>query len=196
MPPKVKYTQEKVVKTAIEIIEEEGMKELTARNIAKKLGSSTAPVYRHFETMDELALEVIRLIQLKMLEYTSKPYTDRVFLNMGTGVAMFACEHSNLYRALLLEGDNYRDVINEFLEILETEMTNDLRFKSLSQEERHVLLNKMWTFTHGLASLISVGLIKDCNQEFIIKTLMDVGSDVIGSTLAKHESNKSQLNKG
>jgi AcrR family transcriptional regulator len=172
------------------------MKELTARNIAKKLGSSTAPVYRHFETMDELALEVIRLIQLKMLEYTSKPYTDRVFLNMGTGVAMFACEHSNLYRALLLEGDNYRDVINEFLEILETEMTNDLRFKSLSQEERHVLLNKMWTFTHGLASLISVGLIKDCNQEFIIKTLMDVGSDVIGSTLAKHESNKSQLNKG
>jgi AcrR family transcriptional regulator len=196
MPPKVKYTKEKVVKTAIEIIEEEGMKELTVRNIAKKLGSSTAPVYRHFETMDELALEVIRLIQLKMLEYTSKPYTDRVFLNMGTGVAMFACEHSNLYRALLLEGDNYRDVINEFLEILETEMTNDLRFKSLSQEERHVLLNKMWTFTHGLASLISVGLIKDCNQEFIIKTLMDVGSDVIGSTLAKHESNKSQLNKG
>ena len=192
MPPKVKYSKDKVVKTALEIIEKQGMKELTARNIAKKLGSSTAPVYRHFDTMDELALEVIRRIQKKLLEYTSKPYTDRVFLNMGTGVAMFACEHSKQYRALLLEGDNYRDVVKEFLEILETEMVKDLRFKTLSKEERHVLLNKMWTYTHGLASLISVGLIKDCNQEYIIKTLMDVGSDVIGATLAKHESNKSQ----
>lgn len=192
MPPKVKFTKDIVVKTAIKLVEEKGLKELTARNIAKKLGSSTAPVYRHFENMDELALEVIHLIQQKMLEYTSKPYTDKVFLNMGTGVAMFAFEHSNLYRALLLEGDNYRDVINEFLEILEAEMTKDLRFKSLLPEERYVLLNKMWTFTHGLASLISVGLIKDCNQGFIIKTLMDVGSDVIGATLAKHESNKSQ----
>ncbi len=68
----------------------------------------------------------------------------------------------------------------------------DPRFTLLSSDERHVLLNKMWTFTHGLASLICVGLIKDCNQEFIIKTLMDVGADVIGATLAKHESNKSQ----
>lgn len=188
MPPKVKYTRDDVIKTSLDVVEESGLKELTARSIAKKLGSSTAPVYKHFTNMDDLALEVISNIQKQILVYTSRSYTDRVFLNMGTGIAMFACEHSNLYRALLLERANYRHVINEFLEILEKELEKDKRFVSLTSEERHVLLHKMWTFTHGLASLISVGLIKDCTQEFVIKTLMNIGSDVIGATLAKHEN--------
>lgn len=186
MPPKVKYTRDDVVEAALTIVEEHGLRDLTARNLAAKLGSSTAPIYKHFGTMDELALEVIGEAQRTLLEYTSRPYTDRVFLNMGTGVAMFACEHKQLYRALMLEGDNYGDVVHEFLDILESELTKDPRFTILSVDERHQLLHKMWTFTHGLASLICVGLIKDCNQEKIIKTLMEIGADIIGATLAKH----------
>lgn len=177
-----------MIKAAVSVVEENGLQSLTARSVAVSLGSSTAPVYHHFATMDDLALAVNRKTQSTLLEYTSRPYTDRVFLNMGTGVAMFACEHRRLYRALMLEGDSYSDVVHEFVEILESEMTKDSRFASLSASERRVLLRKMWTFTHGLASLICVGLIKDCNQEYIIKTLVDVGSDVIGATLAKHKN--------
>ncbi|UCC44704.1 MAG: TetR/AcrR family transcriptional regulator [Candidatus Zixiibacteriota bacterium] len=194
MPPKIKYTREDVISAAFALMEQHGLRELTARGVASRLGSSTAPVYKHFATMDELALEVIRGTQRMLLEYTSRPYTDRVFLNMGTGVAMFACEHSRLYRALLLEGDNYGDVVQEFLGVLESELTKDPRFTSLSTIERRVLLQKMWTFTHGLASLICVGLIKDCDQEYIVKTLMDVGADVIGATLAKHKNRDTNKN--
>jgi len=192
MPPKVRFTKDDVIRAAFEIVEERGLNELTARNIAHRLKSSTAPVYSHFKTMDQLAYEVIRKTQKLLLEYTTRSYTDRVFLNMGTGVAMFACEHSRLYKVLLLEGDNYRDVVNEFLEILELQLAKDQRFKSLSSDERHTLLNKMWTFTHGLASLICVGMIKDCNMSFIIETLMDVGADVIGATMKKHADSKKQ----
>jgi AcrR family transcriptional regulator len=188
MPPKTKYTRDEVIKAAISVVEENGLNSLTARGVAVRLGSSTAPVYNHFATMDELALSVIREAQRVLLEYTSRTYTDRVFLNMGTGVAMFACEHRRLYRTLLLEGDSYSDVVREFLDTLETQMTKDARFTSLSKSERRVLLLKMWTFTHGLASLICAGLIKDCNQDYIIKTLMDMGSDVIGATLARHKN--------
>lgn len=189
MPPKIKYTREEVIRAAVSVVEKNGLNSLTARSVAVKLNSSTAPVYHHFATMDELALAVIRETQRALLEYTSRPYTDRVFLNMGTGVAMFACEHSQLYRSLMLEGDSYSDVVHEFLDILESEMTKDRRFAALSDGERALLLRKMWTFTHGLASLICVGLIKNCDQEFITKTLIDVGTDVIGATLAKHENN-------
>lgn len=188
MPPKTKYTKAEVIKAAVSVVEENGLGSLTARSVAVKLGSSTAPVYSHFSTMDELALEVIRETQQVLLDYTTRPYTDRVFLNMGTGVAMFACEHSKLYKALMLEGDSYGDVVQEFIDILEFELTKDIRFKSLSDSERRVLLRKMWTFTHGLASLICVGLIKECSQDYIIKTLLDVGGDVIGATLAKHKN--------
>ena len=142
----------------------------------------------------ELALYVIKETQKALLEYTSRPYTDRVFLNMGTGVAMFANEHRLLYRALMLERDRYSDVVNEFLDTLESELIKDSRFTSLSASERRILLRKMWTFTHGLASLICVGLIKDCSQEYIINTLLDIGSDVISTTLAKHRDNtKSEI---
>jgi AcrR family transcriptional regulator len=188
MPPKTKYPRDEVIKAAVSVVEENGLRSLTARSVAVKLGSSTAPVYHHFATMDELALSVMKDSQRVLLEYTSRPHTDRVFLNMGTGVALFACEHRRLYRALMLEGDSYRDIIHEFLGMLESDMTKDTRFASLSDAERRALLGKMWTFTHGLASLICVGLIKDCNQDFIVKTLMDMGADVIGATLAKHKN--------
>lgn len=188
MPPKTKYTRSEVVEAAVRVVEEKGLRALTARRVATKLRSSTAPVYQHFTAMDELASAVVRKVQKSLLEYTSRPYTDRVFLNMGTGVALYACEHRRLYRALLLEGDGYSDVVGEFLDILESDMTKDTRFTSLSEGERRLLLRKMWTFTHGLASLICVGLIKDCSREYIIKTLVDVGTDVIGATLEKHRN--------
>ena len=186
MPPKIKYTKNEVIEAAVSIVDENGLSSLTARRVADKLGASTGPVYHHFATMDGLALEVIRRTQSSLLEYASRPYTERVFLNMGTGIAMFACEHRLLYRALMLEGDSYSDVVREFLDILESELIKDSRFVSLSESERHVLLRKMWTFTHGLASLICVGLVKSCNQDYVIKTLLDVGTDIIGATLAKH----------
>lgn len=193
MPPKVKYTRKDVIRAALAVAENHGLRELTARSIAGELGSSTAPVYRHFVTMDELAMEVIKETRSMLLEYTSRPYTDRVFLNMGAGVAIFACEHSMLYKALLLEGDSYGDVVQDVLDELESKLGEDTRFTSLSGEERRVLLNKMWTFTHGMASLICVGLVKNCNEEYIINTLMEVGADVIGATLAKHNNhNNSQ----
>jgi len=188
MPPKIKFSKNEVIGAAMSVVEEKGLNSLTARNVAFKLDSSTAPVYNHFTTMDDLALSVMKETQRVLLEYASRPYTDRVFLNMGTGVAMFALEHPRLYRALMLEGDNYSDVVREFFETLEADLTRDSRFISLSDGERHLLLNKMWTFTHGLASMICAGLIKDCDQDYIINTLMDIGSDVIGATLAKHRN--------
>ena len=189
MPPKTKFARDEVIRAAVSVVDDNGLNSLTARSVAIRLGSSTAPVYNHFDTMDDLALCAMRETQKALLDYASRPYTDRVFLNMGTGIAMFALEHPLLYKALMLEGDNYSDVVREFFDTLESELTKDSRFTSLSDSERHTLLRKMWTFTHGLASLICVGLIKDCNQDYIIKTLLDVGTDVIGATLAKHRNN-------
>ncbi len=186
MPPKNKYSKDEVIRAAVNVVEENGLDSLTARAIALKLDSSTAPVYSQFDTMDELALCVVKGIEKSLLEYTTRAWTDRVFLNMGTGIAMYALEHPRLYRALMLEGDNYGDIVREFFDTLAAELPKDVRFKSLSAGERNVLLTKMWMFTHGLASLICVGLIKDCDKDYIIKALVDTGTDVIGATLARH----------
>ncbi|MCP4581680.1 MAG: TetR/AcrR family transcriptional regulator [candidate division Zixibacteria bacterium] len=186
MPPKTRFNKEQVIKAAYDIVEKHGWKALSARGVAQKLKSSTAPVYRYFRTMDQLERAVIVEIKDLMIQYTSRPYTERVFLNMGTGYALFARDHKQLFRALFLESNHFKDIVDEIMLYLQEEMGNDPRFEPLSADIRGVLLTKMQTFTHGLATMICVGLINDDSEEYIINTLLDVGGAVIGATLARN----------
>ena len=131
MPPKIKFTNDDVIQAAMRVVEEKGLSSLAARNVDAFLRSSSAPVYYHFANMDDLDMCVVKETERMLLEYTSKPYSDRVFLNMGTGVVVFACEHPLLDRALMLEGGGYGEVVQDFLDTLASEMIRDNRFTAL-----------------------------------------------------------------
>ncbi len=195
MPPKTRFTKEQVVRAAFAIIDKRGLKALSAREVARKLKSSTAPVYSYFKTMEKLKRAVAKKGKNLMIEYAVKPYTDIVFLNMGVGFASFARDHKQLFRAFFLESGEFKDVVNKYLEYLQNELVKDKRFESMPSENRGELLRKMWIFTHGLATLMCVGIIKDDSEEYIIKTLKDVGRAVIGQTLTdlqEKSTNKEQ----
>ncbi|MEE9553480.1 MAG: TetR/AcrR family transcriptional regulator [candidate division Zixibacteria bacterium] len=185
MPPKTVFTKNDVIEAAFEIVQRQGMQALTARKVALELKSSTAPVYSNFESIKGLEREVIKKAKDLLLDYTKRPYTERVFLNMGTGCAIFAREHRKLFSAIFLERDDFRDIIDEFLESLRKEMVKDKRFTAMSPDRRDALLLKMWIFTHGLSTLICVGLSKDESNEYIINTLLAVGTAVIGAAMAQ-----------
>ncbi len=187
MPPKTVFTKEDVVSAAFEVARQQGIKALTAREVARRLKSSTAPVYSNFQSMKLLEREVIKKAKDLLLEYMTKPYTERVFLNMGVGYACFAREQCSLFRALYLEKSNYKDIIDDLEESMRVQMAKDPRFTTLDDQDRFSLLDKMWIFTHGLATMICVGLSEDQSDEYIIKTLKDVGSAVIGATLTRQQ---------
>jgi AcrR family transcriptional regulator len=188
MPPKTVFTKDDVVTAAFEVVQQQGIKALTAREVAKKLKSSTAPVYSNFESMKLLEREVIKKARDLNLEYMTRPYTKRVFLNMGVGYAIFAREQCSLFRALYLEKSEHKDILDDLEESMRKEMGKDPRFSSLSDQERFSLLDKMRIFTHGLATMICVGLSEDDSDEYIIKTLVDVGSAVITATFKRKQS--------
>ena len=179
MPPKITFTKEDVIQAAFEIVQEKGIKVLTARKVAEGLKSSTAPVYGCFKSMDELKRAVIRKVKDLLLQYITKPYTDRVFLNMETGIVLFARDHSELYSAIFIEGDDFKDIVDDFLNSMRKQIVIDSRFTTMSAEDRNALLTKMWIFTHGLATLICEGVIKNKGRKYIINTLSDVGTSVI-----------------
>ena len=187
MPPKTVFTKEDVVQAAFDVVQQQGIQALTAREVAHKLKSSTAPVYSNFESMKLLEREVIVMANTLLLNYMSRPYTDRVFLNMGVGYAIFAREQCGLFRALYLEKSEHKDLIYEFEKSMQVQMSKDSRLESLTDGERHSLLDKMWTFTHGMATMICVGYSEDDSDEYIIKTLMDVGSAVIGAAFMRKQ---------
>ncbi|MFC1614311.1 TetR/AcrR family transcriptional regulator [Gemmatimonadota bacterium] len=187
MPPKVVFTREEVIQAAFDIVRIEGLKKLSARKIARKLKSSTAPVYSQFSSMKELELEVLRKAEDLLLQYTRKSFTERVFLNMGTGYVVFAREHSELFRALFLGRDVSSDVFEDFKDYIREDMLKDSRFVTMSAKDRDALLQQMWIFTHGLASLICVGLVEDDSNEHISDTLFEVGTTVVAVALAKSQ---------
>jgi AcrR family transcriptional regulator len=183
VPPSEKVSQDDIVRAALEVVELEGLAALTARRVASQLNVSTAPVYRNFASMEELARAAMQAARDLLLEHTARVYTDRPFLNMGAGIAVFAREHPRLYRALFLESDDFEALVEGFLDQLTADMRKDPRFAQLDRAQRAALLDRMWTYTHGLASLIAVGLAKDASTESIVRSLEAVGRAVIGDAL-------------
>jgi AcrR family transcriptional regulator len=186
MAPKNSATREEIIETAFSIVQQEGMAALTARNVAQRMGLSTRPVYSHFASMKDLQQEAMRKAGELMLAYVSKCYTKDIFLNMGTGAAFFARDHKTLYRILFMENNDFKDLLNDFRMDLSKQMKKDERFSRMTQKQRDDLLNKMWIFTHGLASFICVGLMEEDSDRFIIETMNKVGSAV--GTAAVKES--------
>ena len=54
MPPKPKFTREKITEAALNIIRTRGAESLTARELGKALGSSPCPIFTLFADMDGL----------------------------------------------------------------------------------------------------------------------------------------------
>jgi len=187
MPPKTVFTKDDVIQAAFEIVQEQGIQALTAREVARKLKSSTAPVYSNFESMKLLERAVLQRSSDLQLEYMTRPYSELAFLNMGIGYARFAREQCPLFRAMYLEKGEYKDLMYEFEKSMQKQMNTDNRFDILTQEERNSLLDKMWTFTHGMATMICVGLSEDNSDEYITNTLRDVGRAVIGAAFASKQ---------
>jgi AcrR family transcriptional regulator len=183
MPPSEKCAASDVIQAAIQVIEKEGIAALTARRVASEAGVSTAPVYRHFASMEGLAAAAMEGVRDQILAYTRESYTPVPFLNMGTGIALFAKDHPRLYQALFLQTDRFEELVAGFLDTLTENMKLDPRFTSLERRHRLRLLDIMWTYTHGLASLIAVGLARESSREAIVRSLQTVGQAIIRQQL-------------
>ena len=190
MPPKITFTREDVVDAAFDIVREGGLKDLSARKIAEHLNSSTAPVYSYFASMDELKLAVLGRAEAMMLEYARRPYTSSVFLNMGTGLTEFARDNRALFHAMFLENNDSLEIINSFYRSLSDEVMKDDLVSTIPEGERREVMRRMAIFTHGFASMVCVGLVKDVDKKFIIKTMYDMGRDVIDCAFRKHEKKR------
>ena len=58
--------QEQIIETAIKIIAEKGIQNLTTKNLAKEIGISEPALYRHFDNKLEILKAVIVYFQSKM----------------------------------------------------------------------------------------------------------------------------------
>ena len=72
MPPKVKFSKEAIIGTALQLVREQGMASLTARALAEKLGATPRVIFGQFANMSELQAEVIGAAEMVVVDYIRK----------------------------------------------------------------------------------------------------------------------------
>ncbi|MGL6115535.1 TetR/AcrR family transcriptional regulator [Cetobacterium sp. SF1] len=172
MPKKAIFTKDHIHKKAFELFEKHGLEAITARNLAKALNSSPAPIYSCYASMDELKKELIDEAKDLFMEYVVKPETESIFLNSGIGLCTFAREEKQLFTSIFLREKAYKSLLIEFRDLMKEEMSKDERFKGLPCDFKDELFLECWFYGHGFATLIATGYFENPTNEFIKEKLM------------------------
>lgn len=186
MPRQATFTRKDLIDAALSHLREEGLRGFSARNVTGRIPSSTAPLYSHFNGIEELEKEAMRQTKGIVMRYATARYTDHPFLNIGLGLVIFAREEKMLYQTLFLEKNAHQDILDEMRSELFEIMSSSSPYRDLPKHARHRLMEKMSIVTHGLASMICSGITRDNSDEFILTHLSEIGEAVIRADLETH----------
>lgn len=155
MPPKYKFTKEQITAAALETAKEKGMSGVTAREVARRLDSSSKVIFGLFENMNELMQSVIAAAEKDYRRYIEEDMKSGIYppyKASGMAYIRFAKEEPELFKLLFMrdrteESDdagfgNYDDII----EII-------MFANGFSREKAELLHLEMWIFTHGIATM-------------------------------------------
>jgi AcrR family transcriptional regulator len=139
MPPKMIFNKSDIIDSSLKIVREKEFNQLSAREIARKLSSSTRPVYEHFHSMAELKKSVLQKTVDLLNDYVTRQYTKNAFLNTGVRYVLYARDHKEFFKIIFLEDNDASVIINELLKKLDKEMVKVPTLKKLSHKERKSL---------------------------------------------------------
>lgn len=173
MPKKAIFKKEQIHNKAFELFKINGLDYITARNLAKALNCSPAPIYSCYSSMDELKEELIDRAKNIFMEYVTKKETDMVFLNSGIGLCAFARDENQLFKSIFLIDNSYDSLVKQFRDLMKTEMEKDDRFNNIPLKEKYELFLDCWFVGHGFATLIATGYFENPTNEFIKNKLLN-----------------------
>ncbi|MFW6208985.1 MAG: TetR/AcrR family transcriptional regulator [Spirochaetota bacterium] len=150
MPPKTRFERSDIVEAAFVIARDEGLEAVKARRVADKLGSSVAPIYNNFETIDELVRAVVEHVLAISHSILAEQQGDSVFENIGRASLTFARMYPLLVRDLVLKPNPWIAANEQQDHTLIEMMAEEPALAGWSQAERRRLLLQMRAFQMGV----------------------------------------------
>jgi AcrR family transcriptional regulator len=159
MPPKAKFSSERVIEAAFSIVRREGWPALSARSIAKELGASTGPIYAYLPSMTDIEEAVVEKALDLYHRYLSAPQTGDPWLDSGIGYVRFALEEQQLFRCINDEKHTpmQRSLGRKLWEQLSMDLKDYPMFNGLDDDLVIRIRMARWMLVHGLASLVNMG---------------------------------------
>jgi len=175
------YSRRQIIEAAFELIRERGWSAVSTRAIARKLGSSTMPIYSHVRSVEELEKELRVKTRDLLKEFQKRPYTPEALLNVALGYIAFARDEANLFRFLFLEKPDPLDAAtltgmrDSFVAEFGADSDQGAALLQMSPAAQEALVQHTWIFTHGLAMLVNSGALGACPDSTILRLLSNAG---------------------
>ena len=184
MPPKAKYTKNEIVRNALELVREQGIERLTARDLGEYLNCSSRPIFTAFANMDELKSEVKKAAEECYQNYIEAALNKKevVFKDIGKVYIRFACDEKNLFKLLFMTEAVENISVNNVLPDLEGKYQMILegiaKQFEISKEQAAKMYRHLWIYTHGIAVLMVTNVCTISDEE-IDNCLYEVGKSII-----------------
>lgn len=175
------YTRAQIIDAAFTLLTDEGWSVISARTVAKKLGSSTMPIYSHMKSIEELEAALKEKCLEKQLEYQSKIYTGDELLDIAVGYVVFARDEKQLFKFLYIDrpvGAPDNDIAAQkahFHSQFGTESSKSRELQEVPEGIQKYLIQNSYIFSHGLAMLVNAGMIQPCSDEILATYLQQAG---------------------
>lgn len=178
MPPKTKFTREEIIKAAFEMARENGIESVVARELGKKLGTSSSPIFTAFKNMEEV-LQEVRVLAMKEFEsYVSDAlnYTP-AFKYVGMKMIEFATKEPKLFQLLYMqeqeESSTYQTMVEGLGDTVEVCLKVMQQDYQVSKDEAEILFRQAWLLTFSVCTLIANKVCHFSAQE--VSEILSVG---------------------
>lgn len=163
MAPKFKFTKEEVLTVTIDFIRENGIEALTARELAKKLDSSTKVIFSLFSNMKNLEDEAKFAAENIFSEKVNLALKDNSpFKRLGVEYILFSKNEPKLFQWLFMKKGIEVESFKDFLPMRDYEYKSviesiDEEYK-ISIENSKKLYEHLFIYSHGIATLTVTGI--------------------------------------
>ena len=183
MAPKFKFTKEEVLTVTIDFIRENGIEALTARELAKKLESSTKVIFSLFSNMKNLEAEAKFVAENIFSEKVNLALKDdSPFKRLGVEYILFSKNEPKLFQWLFMKKGIEVGSFKDFLPMRDYEYRSviesiDEEYK-ISIENAKKLYEHLFIYSHGIATLTVTGIYNFTPTE-IIEYMTEVAKSLI-----------------
>ncbi len=172
MPAIVELSKEHIVRVAVKMVNDKGWDSVNARSLAKALSVSTKPLYRIYNSMDEIKSDIYKEISRQYDEFiTSRIDNKKALITLCIAYVEFAQEYKNLFISLFLSNNlrwiSIENVLDEKWN--QSTIINLVNKHGYSFEEAKNLFMNMWLYANGLATLIATNEMKIDEKEILVR---------------------------
>ena len=168
------FTKDEIVKAALDLTREKGFAAVSTRALGEKLGTSSRPVFSHFNNMSEVQQAIIKAANDLYQKYRDEETANGKYVPYkasGMAYIRFAKEEKELFKLLFMR-DRSKEFVKENPEEMDALIGLIGKQVNINREEAKLFYLEMWAFTHGIASMIATNYL-DFDETFISRALTD-----------------------